>query len=69
MASTAAASRRSTVPYHVIIRVAGQASADPRTVRKVILGEPVMGMVYERICAVLKREGIDYPAPAGDDAA
>ncbi|MES2339311.1 MAG: hypothetical protein V4537_14550 [Pseudomonadota bacterium] len=64
--SQTAATKRTPVPWHVITRVAGKVPADPKTVRKVILGEPVRGSVYERVCAALKDEGIEYPAPADD---
>jgi len=68
MADTATVPNRARVPNHVVVRVAAAASADPKTVRKVIAGEPVRGGVYDRICAVLKREQIEYPAPVDDDA-
>lgn len=38
-------------------RLAVQASCDPRTIEKILAGEPVVGMARERARAVLEREG------------
>ena len=53
------------VPWHVIVRIAGKALADPGTVRKVAQGQPVRGAVYFRILDAFKAEGIAVPAPEG----
>jgi hypothetical protein len=44
-------------------RLAVESSTDPRTVQKVLRGEPVRGMAAHRIAAVLAAEGL-APPPA-----
>lgn len=52
-----------------IIRVAGEAGADERTVRKVLKGKSTNSMASRRVETVLRRMGIrlpgDGPAPKG----
>lgn len=43
---------------HVIRRLAVEASADPRTVLRVLQGAPVRGAVRERIDRVLRAHGL-----------
>jgi hypothetical protein len=43
------------LPRHEELAVAVQASADPRTVRKVVAGKPVRGVVRSRIERVLRQ--------------
>jgi hypothetical protein len=64
MAESSAQAKRGKVPYHVIIRIAGEVPADPKTVRKVVEGEPVRGSVYYRIRAALEKAGVVVPTPA-----
>lgn len=44
-----------------IRHIAADAAADPRTVARVLRGEPVRGLVRERIDAALRARGIDTP--------
>ncbi len=46
------------IPHHVVVRIAAQANADERTVRKVLQGQSVRGYVRERIDAALKAAGL-----------
>lgn len=57
-----AAQRTSTVPRHVVLRIAAEAIAHEDTVQKVVDGKPVKGSVYFRICAALEKAGIRVPA-------
>ena len=41
-----------------VLRVAGEAGCDPRTVRRYERGDPVKSMVGDRIKAALKKLGI-----------
>lgn len=61
--SETAAKARPKVPWHVIVRIAGIAMADPSTVRKVAQGLPVRGGVYFRIVKAFEAEGIEIPSP------
>ena len=49
---------RPTLSNHRILKVAVAAVADPKTVRKVLAGEPVRGDVGDRIADELKRLGM-----------
>ncbi len=49
---------RARIPHHVVIRIAAAAGADPRTVRRVLNGEDVRGLVRERIDKALKDAGL-----------
>lgn len=49
-------------------RLACRAEVDPRTLAKVIRGEPVRGMAGRRALRVLRAEGIE-PLSAADDGA
>lgn len=51
----------------VVLSIAGEAEADPRSVRKVLAGKPVRGMVADRIEASARRRGV-LPPPAPDAA-
>lgn len=48
----------SRVPEHVVVRIAAAAGADRRTVRKVIAGVQVRGLVRERIDKALREAGM-----------
>ena len=48
---------RRMLPNHELRKVAVAAEADPRTVRKFIKGEPVQGLVGERIRRALNEAG------------
>lgn len=50
-----------TIPETVIRRIAAEADADPRTVRKVLAGEPVRGVVRDRIVAVAAASSVKVP--------
>ncbi len=43
---------------HQELEVAVKASADPRTVRKVVAGEPVRGVARERVERALREMGL-----------
>jgi hypothetical protein len=50
-----------TITPHLVRSIAVEASADPRTVRRVLEGERAKGMVDDRIRAVLAQRGIRPP--------
>jgi len=56
-------------PHHVVIRIAAAAGADPRTVRRVLNGEDVRGLVRERIDKALKDAGLARATTEGGKAA
>jgi hypothetical protein len=41
-----------------VLTIAGEAEADPRTVRRVMRGKPTRGLTSERILRVLRRRGL-----------
>jgi len=41
--------------------------ADPRSVDKVLAGQPVRGLTGQRIRATLEAAGIEVPTPAGGE--
>lgn len=52
--------RNSPLGAHLTRRVAVEAPADPRTVRKVLLGHPVSPMAKERVLRVLSARGLEH---------
>lgn len=57
---TSKSTRRTPLAAHLVRAVAVAAPADPRSVRKVLLGEPVAVMTRERIVRALRERGLDH---------
>jgi hypothetical protein len=55
--------RTKRLPRHVVIRIAGSADADPRTVQKFCDGDEIRGAVKERIEKALFAAGIKVVEP------
>lgn len=51
------------IPASTLRELAVAASADPRTVRRVLLGERVRGMADDRIRRALVERGMPVPIP------
>lgn len=51
------------VPVMTVRALAVAACADPRTVQKILRGEPVRGVVRERVIAEARARGIAVPPP------
>ncbi len=49
-------------------RLAGETGADPRTVRKWLAGEKVVGPIEYALCAAAERLGIALPPQYGEGA-
>ncbi len=52
-----------TVSAFELRRIAVLASADPRTVRRALLGEPVQPMILDRIVRAMKDAGLEHMLP------
>ena len=52
--------RRTPLAAHLLRAISVEAPADPRTVRKVLLGEQVSPMARERVVAALKARGLGH---------
>jgi hypothetical protein len=61
------AHRKFPLPAHLLIRVSAEAPADPRTVRKVLLGESVSPLARERIERALRDRGLFHLVPRAGD--
>jgi len=55
--------RRTPLPAHLVLKVAVEASADPRSVRKLLRGEPLAALTSERILRALRERGLDHLVP------
>jgi hypothetical protein len=55
--------RRTPLPSHLVRKISVEAPADPRSVRKVLLGEPVAIMTRERIVRALREHGLKQLVP------
>lgn len=55
--------RRTPLPSHLVRKISVEAPADPRSVRKVLLGEPVAIMTRERIVKALREHGLEHLVP------
>jgi len=51
-----------------IRKVSVEASADPRTVRRVLRGDGTQSMASDRVRTALRRMGIEPPTPAAKGA-
>lgn len=56
----AARMARALIPLRILRRIAVAADADPRTVRKVLLGGPLDHPARRRIASAVKRLGLPY---------
>jgi hypothetical protein len=50
--------RKTPLPAHLIRVVSVEATADPRTVRKVLLGRPVSPLARDRVLRALETRGL-----------
>jgi hypothetical protein len=50
--------RKTPLPAHLIRAVSVEAPADPRTIRKVLLGESVSPLARERVLRALESRGL-----------
>jgi hypothetical protein len=55
---TAKASAKTSLSASEVRKIAVEASADPRTVHRVLSGQATKGMASQRIAAVLRRMGL-----------
>jgi hypothetical protein len=55
------------LPEHIIRRIAVAGEVDPRTVRKLLRGEPVRGAAGERGRDALHDAGIDLAQESGEE--
>lgn len=55
--------RRTPLAAHLVRAVSVEAPADPRTVRKVLLGEPVSPLAHDRVLRALKACGLLHLVP------
>jgi hypothetical protein len=61
--------RRTPLAAHLLRAVSVEAPADPRSVRRVLLGERVAPLVRERILRALEARGLRHLVPAGSTEA
>ncbi len=56
---------RRTTPLgaHLMRQVAVEAPADPRTIRRVLRGEPVSPMAHDRVLRALRARGLAHLVP------
>lgn len=59
----------SKLPARIAREVAVRASVDPRTVQRVLGGQPVRGLTGERIAKVLAEMGIEVKRETDDEGA
>ena len=52
--------RRTPLGAHLVRTICVEGHADPRSVRKVLLGEPVSIMTRERILRALQERGLEH---------
>lgn len=65
-AMSTATQRKMPLSAHLVRKVSVEAPADPRSVRKLFLGEPLSPMTADRIRRALRVLGLDHLAPAAD---
>lgn len=58
--------RKTPLAAHLMRVVSVEAAADPRTVRKVLLGEPVAPLARERVVRALEACGLMHLVPIGE---
>lgn len=56
-----------TIDLTTLRRLALDASVDPRTLSRVLRGERVRGLAYERAREALEKSGFQVPAPRGTE--
>ena len=56
--------RKTPLPAHLVRALSVEAPADPRTIRKVLLGQPVSALAHERVMRALRARGLAHLAPA-----
>jgi len=61
---SAATQRRVPLAAHLVRKVSVEAPADPRSIRKLLLGEPLSPMTAERIRRALDQLGLAHLVPA-----
>lgn len=61
--SPTAANRRTPLAAHLVRKVCVEAPADPRSVRKLLLGEPLSPMTADRIRRALIEQGLGHLVP------
>ena len=60
--------RKTPLAAHLVRAVAVEAPADPRTVRKVLLGEVVSPMTHDRVLHALEARGLLHLVPSREKA-
>jgi hypothetical protein len=60
--------RKTPLAAHLMRAVSVEASADPRTVRKVLLGESVSPLARERVLRVLEARGLLQLVPHREES-
>lgn len=59
-------SRKAKLPAALLRKASVLAPADPRTIRKVLRGEPVSPMAAERVMRALRRMGLSHLVPEAE---
>ena len=59
--------RKLPLAAHLVRKVAVEAPADPRSIRKLLLGQPLSPMTADRIWRALRTLGLDHLAPATEE--
>ena len=62
-AMTDTTKRKAKLPAHLLRAVSAEALADPRSVQKLLRGDPVSPMTRERIERALRERGLDHLLP------
>jgi hypothetical protein len=60
--------RKTPLAAHLLRAVAVEAPADPRTIRRVLLGEPVSPLAKERVLRALDARGLLHLVPNHDSS-
>jgi hypothetical protein len=59
--------RKTPLAAHLVRKVSVLAPADPRSIRKLLLGEPLSPMATERIQRALRELGLEHLVPSSTE--